>query len=808
MSDDLDPNDLPAIPDGAGTPAMDADLERANAKVAAMDDDQMVANIGKRTSNFGRIVALVLLGTIGALGYVLFTREQAREHRWDVYRAAQEAETEAEFLRMVREELPRAQFDDVRMRIMVKLGQYRDPEAVPLLVPFLDHGGRLRYHAARALARIGSPAANAARPDLLRVLPDCDHSDRAAVVWALAVLGEENEAAVDAIIEEFERGRLQVQPGFDPRIIVQVVGVARLATDELVHHESVGVRTLVAQALSEAGTPDVVAPLSSMLEDDEQNIVRIAAAGLGRIGDPSAARPLFELMTRQRSARTVVMDALRRSTGARGLIVLLSSAGDAEIKRQLTAMLRSTHDPAAADALAGLLGSEDLETRLEAAHGLAEIGDARAIPALLTIAQGDNLDDARDALESMLLLESAAVVPALLPMLEDQRFLGRRASIMRVLGRSGAPDQAGPALARHLSGDDIATAALALAEVNYEPAYATLMRMIPRPRNVDFSAYMGMAGVPHEREYQDRTAAVRAIGRYGRPESAAALMTIIEDPQDDIRLRNDAGLALGAVADDEVLRTVLTKLESTDVEDIARRFYLGALWQHPSRTIAGPLLDLINNPATSTDVRRPAAVAVGYAADPANDARLITMLASDETERDAAIAIALGGSVEAATALAARLDGDSELRQFMQETLMNETNDWFNLLTVPLWDSGQVMRRIRVAIALREAGQGFAWNPLIARLRAGWDGAHGLTARDIRMRLFAQLRGDDATARTQAASLLGEMGELGLLMAARDQGGSGADEARAVLSTINRSSGSGGGAAAAGADAEDEIAEE
>jgi HEAT repeat protein len=789
MENPLEPrDDLPAPYDIA---PMDDALAKANAQVSGLDDDQMVAKIGRRTTWFGRIAALLMILGGGGLVAGWWVRDQASQHRWDAYRTAQESGHEAEFLAAIRQELPRTQFDDVRMRIMQKMGQYRDAESVPILIPFLDQAGRLRAHAARALAEIGSPAADSAKPHLLRALADTDDRDRAPVVWALAVLGE--QAASDAIISEFESGRLghQRHPPFDPRILVRVLGVPRLATPELTGHSSAAVRTLVAQALSEAATPDVIEPLTRMIGDaqnqgeDGGQVLRIAAAGLGRIGDPRAATPLFQLMQRDPAMRVSVLEALRRSTGARGLSVLLASATDDATKRDIVIMLRATHDPAAADALASALSSTDEMTKIEAAKGLAEIGDQRAVPALLELATNENPGTGRDALDALMMVPSPEIVAPLMPLLTDERFLNRKSSVMRVLGRSGARD-AGPVLRRELEGDDIASAALALADLQDEEGYRALMRIIPRGRDQDFAAYQGMAGVPLQREYDNRTAAVRAIGRYGRPDAAEALMTIIEDPQDDIRLRNDAGLALGAIASDEVLQQVLAKIQQTDLDEAARRFYLGALWQRPSRAMSGALLDLINNPATPPDVRRPAAVAVGYAADPANDARLITMLESDTTRSAAALAIALGGSEEAAQRLLALLQSNADARSALQDDLMNESNDWFNLITTDLWESGQVARRIRVAQILNENNMGMAWQPLMARLHSGWDGLHGMSARDIRMRFYEQLRGEDAAARAQAAMLLAEMGETGLLMAARDEGGNGAEEARDQLSRMNR----------------------
>ena len=782
----FDDDDLPALPDVPESPS-----PLASGSIG-LDDEQATRQIRKRTSTFGAVVGTALVLGGGGLVYFAWARNQASEHRWDTYNAAQApvqeggAADEAAFLRIMREELPRSTFQDVRMRLIEQLGVHRDAEAVPLLIPLLNERGPIRAQAARSLARIGSPAADAAKAPLLAALPTCDARDRAPVAWALAVLNEPQ--AADAIVAEFAAGTLQGQHGFDPRVIVTVLGVPRLAT-MTGPEQSVGIRALVAQALSEAGTIEVIEPLTVLLRDEDPEVKRQAAAGLGRIGDPRAAGPLFAAMQSDPAMRTQVLQSLRRSTGARGLSVLLSSATDDATKRDLAIMIRATHDPAGADGMATLLTSEDVVARLEAASGLAELGDNRAVPTLITFAQGTNLEDARDALDMLALLQSPEIPAALQPMVADEAFLARRSGMIKALGRSGSPE-AGRILERELAGDDMAAAAMALAELNYEPTYQTFLRMIPRPRGVPFNAHAGMAGVALERQYQDRTAAVRALGRYGRPDAAEALMAIIEDAEDDPRLRNDAGLSLGAVANDEVLGTVLEKVQSTDLDDVARRFYLGALWQRPSRPMSGRLLDLIANTSVSSELKLPAAVAVGYAADPANDERLIQMLENPETDEAAAIAICLGGSPAAARALVVRLGASNDLRSSVQDRLMNQENDWFNLVTSDLWESGQIWRRLEVAAILNEGTgdnrHGYAWTTFIARLQAGYGGFHGLSTNDIRRRMFAELTGADGAHRELVVHALAGMGELGLLMSARDSAGPGAEDARRILMELNR----------------------
>lgn len=777
VPDDL--SDLPDVPD-----SVPGQLDLAG---PAIGDDEALRKMGSRTPPWAwaGLGALLLIAIGGGLVW-----HQASEARWDAYRAAHRDATDRDdFLRRIRELLPQTSYEDVQIRILEKMAEYRDAESVPQITSAVESSiPTVRTAAARALAAIGSPAADSAKPVLLRVLPRATTGDRAAIVWALAVLGE--SAAADAIIEEFSSGHLQGQPGFDPRVIADVLGPERLSSDALLNHSEVSVRTLTAWALAELATPEVVEPLGRMVgfelarQEPDENVLRAIASGLGRAGDPRAATPLFRILQAQPRMRGSVLDSLRRTVGAPGVAALLPSATDEGIRRELVRMLASSHDPRAADALAEQLGSSDAELRQQAAFGLAELGDARALTVLMELARGDDLTVGREALSKIQHMRAAEAADGLLAMLEDEAFLGRRANILRALGTTGAA-HAGPAIERHLQGDDVASAAAALADLDYDPSYRRLLAMIPRPRDVDFST----PSVTNETAFMNRTAAVRAIGRYGRPDAAQALMTVIEDPLDDRRLRHDAGLALGAVATDEILRQVLAKIQQPDLDEVAKRYYVAALWQRPSRALTNDLLDLVANPQTPPDVKRAAALAIGYAADESADPRVRQMLDDEATRREAAFMILLGGSDDNARALLSVLPTDPELQQIILYSIRDDETNSFNLVTSAAFESGEVWRRLSVAHILAEGEgdnrHGYVWNHMIERLRAGWDGHDGTTPRQIRDRLWNALRGEDAGRRALAARVLASMDERGLLMAARDQGGPGSEEARAELRRLN-----------------------
>ncbi len=115
MSDD-DSNDLPALPPDSGPDTVDTDdeLARASQQVAGLDDDAAAAKIGSRTSIVAIVIGLAMVGGAGYLGVVTYQRDQASEHRWEAFHAAQDADSEAEYLRLLREDFPRTDFTDVR----------------------------------------------------------------------------------------------------------------------------------------------------------------------------------------------------------------------------------------------------------------------------------------------------------------------------------------------------------------------------------------------------------------------------------------------------------------------------------------------------------------------------------------------------------------------------------------------------------------------------------------------------------------------------------------------------------------------
>jgi HEAT repeat protein len=779
MSDDLD--DLSAF---------EADAPAAAPLMGGNDNDTL-KQIKRRTSPMGKVVIVLVLAAIGGAGFMAYRHMQASDTRMEVFEPIAAMEDPEQRNSALRAALEGAEFEDVKIRAIRNLGHYRDANAVPQLIQALDGTPQVRRDAAWALARIGSPAADQAKAKLLEVLPQTNEVDRNQVVWTLATLGVQDQPVLDALIERFSQGGLQELDGFDERVITRVLGTERLGSPDLTGHEVEGVRVLVAHALAEAGGDAVVAPLSRMLTGElarqgqaqSSEVIRATAAGLGRTGSPNGAEALFAALQNAPQMKDTVVDALKKSTGAPQIAAMLARA-TGDVREDLVTLLAESHDRRVIDTLAGLLTDESLEVRAKAARALANFGDRRAVPVLMEMtALTDNDEMVSDALEDLRLVASAEITPQLGAMLETHAY--RKAVVLRALGATGDANAA-RFLDRELEGDDVSAAARALAELDHDASFRKLLGFVVRPRNVDMTAFNAAdRSLTNEMLLTKRKAAILAMGVYGRADAVDELMQVVEDANDDYELRGMAAGSIGQIGDAEAIARVIGRINDASTDEHARRYYVQTLWQRALPELNTPLLALVANTNADPNVRRAAGLALGYAADPANDERLSALLDDPTTRQPAAFAVALGGGDAVVTKLRDLLQTDADLREVLQSYVTNTENDWFNLIRANMFDSGAIWRRIRAAQILQNAegenGFSYPWQKVVQVLRSGWDGVGGVNPQYVRDRLYEGLSGDDAQRRELAARVLIEMQELGLLLRARDEGGEPGEAARTVL---------------------------
>lgn len=760
------------------------------------EDDRSLEKIGTRTTKSGRYIFAAFVVAIIGVGAWGFISRQHHETRFERLEEIGRIDDRAEMLAALRAYLPEAPYDDVKERILANLGHFHDAEAVPVIIGELQHAGVVRRAAARALAEIGLPAAESAKGPLFAVLGDTDERDRAQVVWTLALLREER--AADAVLEMFTGGRLQTLDGFSPDVVVGVLGTERLGSDGLIRHESESVRVLTAHALAEGRGADVVEPLTRMLTAELERpaptreaaagtrspeVIRAVTAGLGRTGDARAARPLFNVLNAHADLRSAVIESLRQSASGTQLAVLAAEARDRDVVLELVKMMARTHDPRVADTLAGYLTNDDAEIRTEAAFGLADLEDSRAAPVLAAVARtGQGRAD--DAFGALRLVASPEIAATLRELLEHRP--ARRADLLRAMGRSGDASF-GPFLIEQLEETDAGAAALALADLDYTPGFTRLRRLAARPRNLA----MGTTG-PSDRSLATqsvldaRRSALMGLGAFGRPDIVDEMIVIVEDGQDDYELREIAAANIGMVASDEQMGAIFTKIQDAALSLQSRKNYAAALWQRSRPDLNARMLDLAANAQVPYEIRRAAALAVGYAANPESDDRLIRMLDDRESERGAAMAIALGGGSAAVTHLMEKLAENRELAQILQEAVLSEERGWFSLITEDMAQSA-LWRRLRTAAQLREGLSGssesysYAWNKVLDVMRNGWSGPGGASRAYIRGQLWNAIQSEDLVTRRLAARAMRDLPERGLLLRARDTEGVASEVAREEL---------------------------
>ncbi len=760
---------------------------------AALDlsDEEAIRKIRRRTTPFGRFVTVALLGTAVAFGIFAYLSKQRAAEEEARLEAIAELDDTDQVLTELRKLYGEVEDPKIRSRIVRNLGHYRDASAIDIYIDALDHAGPLRRDAAWALARIDREAAQRARAKLLEVLPETDERDRAQVVWTLALLGESQ--AADAILEQFSRGLLQDLDGFDPKVIVNVLGPGRLSSDELMGHEEESIRTLTAHALAEAANAEVIEPLTKMLsmelqrpkEKRSQEVIRAIAAGLGRIGDPRAARPLFDALRKVPELRSIIIDALRKSTAAPQLAVLVDQSDDVNVQRELVRLMASAHDDRVGDALARLLEHQDGEIQELAAFGLAEIGDKRAQKPLVAYARGEDDSLADKALRAMREVVDASMAEDLKSLLETMPH--RKADIMRLIGWSGA-SQLAPLIEKELQGDDAPSAGIALAELDYDPAFPKLLTAAALPKKVDMGARdAAERSLTNEDLLRKRKGAILAMGFYGRPEAFDTLVTIVEnDETEDYELRALAAQAIGRLATAEQLQRVLGRVRNGGLDERSRRYYVQAFWQKPHPELLGDLVGLVADAQMPVGVRRAAALGVGYSNDGSIDGRLVELLDDPGSRRYVGLAIALGGGEDAAKKLVAVLAEDRETREILQDEVGADT-DWFRLVTSEMFDKGQFFRRLAASRVLSRGDEkhsfSYAWAKSIEVVRGGWNGPGGLTPRQIRERLWQAFSAaeTDPKHRELAGEALASVPERGLLLRARDEGGPAAELARKLL---------------------------
>ncbi len=596
---------------------------------------------------------------------------------------------------------------------LLQLAWLDDKDDIPLAIKALaqnDH--RIRGIAAQVLASFGSPAADSAKPALLKALQESDPSDEPQIAWALVALHE--TSALPKVLDVYRAGYLaKVQrigggSAFDPDLLAAMAPPEKWAS--MADDPSSSVRQLAATILSKGANPKYTDALIKLVQDKDIEVAREAATGLGKIGDERARKPLLDALGKaDKDSRKKFLEALRDGIGGQGLVMALDSVDKSKPEtwwfqnQVIFGFIKQLEDPRDGDLLVKYIESgPPRHWKTEAAMRLAEVGDPRAVPYLAermrlntvklygdsdlpeekALARGDD----ERIVGARMLADLALLYPdkkeqfrkeaegAVLEWISDMP--EPHANALRFLARVDSPeglkklrDWAFPKAPLPREGQQppmpeewvVAQSALRylgmMKDKESWPKFADqLERRKKDAHDVDVTMPSLMGG-----GLAILGMSLRALGmgvadgyaEWGNTDAYEPLVKYIEGKMENEQSRVEACFALGWVTPEDKIQEIPKKiLKFASSKDPADQFiaacYSETLARHPFPSANQDLIKLLT-PEMDPTLRLNIAQALGFAGlAPADETALDEKLKDPEVRVDAALALIVGGSADTA----------------------------------------------------------------------------------------------------------------------------------------------------------------
>jgi len=339
-----------------------------------------------------------------------------------------------------------------------------------------------------------------------------------------------------------------------------------------------------------------VAPLVAALKNDDPNVRCGAAAALGKIGDPAAVEPIIGLLkdkepgVRERAA--VALADLKDPRAVKPLIGALrqmpiplevkgyrcGNQPDPEWQPASRAAwaLGKLQAKQAVEALIAALKQGDDDFGSYVAEALGRIGDPVAIGPLMEVMSGEAGpgDSARMAAGFALARLGKPAIGPLIAALKDENAAIQASSALEEIGEPAvepllAVFRSGPEKARSIAG-------LTLAKIKSPVAMQRLIEALK------------------DKDKELRDAAIWALWGTMNPQVVMPLLAVMENPQEDDNIRNEALFALASVPDRRAIGPVTRILLYGDSETLVAN----AGWvlaKMPGQEPVEALLDCLKN---------------------------------------------------------------------------------------------------------------------------------------------------------------------------------------------------------------------
>lgn len=333
---------------------------------------------------------------------------------------------------------------------------------------------------------------------------------------------------------------------------------------------------------------------------------------------------------------------------------------------------------------------------------------------------------------------------------------------------------------------DIGAASKALGRVKYEPVMEKWIEIVTRPEGIDFS----VPNVDTESIYMDRGAVLQGMAFMGSAEAYDHIVTIIEDPVDDFRTREQAVYPLAYCIDESNRDAIVEKVVSSATDLPVRILYANALRFQSDPNTAQKLLPLLGE-STPNALLIPVAKVLGESCDTAVMDELTQLVTKGGEQETGALA-----DYQTAALFAVTLCGEAShlqaIKPYLEETNLGDIvrhhyEEFPFQLTSTSFSEGKVLGKLRAALWLKEHNVLWPWQYLTGRLEVGFEGQpDGLSEKEIRDRLYDSVKNGVPWEQEVAAWALVGMKNKGYLLALAAEGGQAARVARDVLRTASR----------------------
>jgi hypothetical protein len=287
---------------------------------------------------------------------------------------------------------------------------------------------------------------------------------------------------------------------------------------------------------------------------------------------------------------------------------------------------------------------------------------------------------------------------------------------------------------------DIGAASRALGRLKYEPVLETLLEIAVRPEDIDFT----VPSVDNESYLMDRRAVLQGMAYLGSAEAFETIVTIIEDPLDDFRTREDAVYPLAYCIDESNREGIIEKVMSDATDLPVRILYANALKFQSDSATAQRLVPLLSE-STHNALLVPVAKVIGESCDPEAMGQLVELItkggeqttdALSDYQNAALFAVTLCGEADHMNAVLPYLKAKNP-----QDIVRHHYQEFPFYLTGSAFESGQVYKKLRTALWLRRHEIVWPWQYLTGRLEVGFEeNPDGLSLLEIRQRLLTKVK--------------------------------------------------------------------